>query len=71
LRRLTTPNYWRSLSSADHTQLGVVEEGALTDLLLMNGDPIASVNLIADPASNVVLIMKDVRIHKNSLGEMP
>lgn len=46
-------------------KLGVVEEGALADLLLVDGDPIANIELIADPAKNLLLIMKDGRIHKN------
>lgn len=48
-------------------KLGVVQEGALADLLLVDGDPIANIELIADPAKNLVLIMKDGRIHKNTL----
>ena len=30
-------------------QLGVVEPGALADLLLVDGDPIANIDLLADP----------------------
>jgi imidazolonepropionase-like amidohydrolase len=48
-------------------KLGVVEEGALADLLLVQGDPIANINLIADPATNFVVIMKGGKIYKNSL----
>ena len=48
-------------------KLGVVEQGALADLLLVGGDPIANINLIEDPAKNFVLIMKDGKIHKNTL----
>ena len=48
-------------------KLGVVEQGALADLLLVDGDPIADINLIADPASNLVAIMKDGKVYKNSL----
>ena len=48
-------------------KLGVVEEGALADLLLVDGDPIANISLIADPAKNLLVIMKDGRIFKNSL----
>src|SRR5262249_6359774 len=47
-------------------KLGVVEEGALADLLLVNGDPIANIKLIEDPATNFVVIMKDGKIYKNS-----
>jgi len=48
-------------------KLGVVEEGALADLLLVDGDPIASIRLIGDPAKNLLVIMKDGRIYKNAL----
>jgi imidazolonepropionase-like amidohydrolase len=48
-------------------KLGVVEEGALADLLLVDGNPIADIKLIADPAKNFVLIMKDGKIYKNTL----
>lgn len=48
-------------------KLGVVEEGALADLLLVDGDPIANIKLIEDPAKNFVLIMKDGNIYKNTL----
>ncbi len=48
-------------------KLGVVEEGALADLLLVDGDPIADINLIADPAKTLLVIMKDGTIFKNAL----
>jgi imidazolonepropionase-like amidohydrolase len=48
-------------------KLGVVEQGALADLLLVDGDPIANIKLIEDPARNFVVIMKDGKIFKNSL----
>jgi imidazolonepropionase-like amidohydrolase len=50
-------------------KLGVVEEGALADLLLVDGDPIANIRLIEDPAKNFVVIMKDGRIYKNSISK--
>ena len=46
-------------------KLGVVEEGALADLLLVDGDPLKNIKLIADPARNFVVIMKDGKIYKN------
>jgi imidazolonepropionase-like amidohydrolase len=46
-------------------KLGVVEQGALADLLLVDGDPLKNLELIADPAKNVVVIMKDGKIYKN------
>jgi imidazolonepropionase-like amidohydrolase len=48
-------------------KLGVVEQGALADLLLVDGDPIADIKLLADPAKNLRVIMKDGRIFKNAL----
>lgn len=48
-------------------KLGVVEEGALADLLLVDGDPIANIKLIEDPAKNLLVIMKDGRVYKNAL----
>jgi imidazolonepropionase-like amidohydrolase len=50
-------------------KLGVVEEGALADLLLVNGDPIANIKLIEDPEKNFVIIMKDGMIYKNTLNQ--
>ena len=48
-------------------RLGVVEEGALADLLLVDGNPIENLKLVEDPAKNFVLIMKDGRTYKNTL----
>jgi imidazolonepropionase-like amidohydrolase len=56
------------LRSPYEGKLGVVQEGALADLLLMNGDPIANISLIEDPAKNFSVIMKDGTIYKNTLG---
>jgi imidazolonepropionase-like amidohydrolase len=47
--------------------LGVVEQGALADLLLVDGDPLADIKLLEDPEKNLVVIMKDGRIFKNAL----
>lgn len=48
-------------------RLGVVEEGALADLILVDGDPTANINLVADPERNFRVIMKDGKVYKNSL----
>ena len=45
-------------------RLGVVAEGALADLILVNGDPIARIDLVGDPARNFDVIMKDGKIYK-------
>ena len=49
-------------------KLGVVEAGALADLLLVNGNPLENIRLIEDPEKNFLVIMKDGVIYKNLLG---
>lgn len=48
--------------------LGVIAEGALADLLLVEGDPTADLALIKDPAKNFVVIIKNGQIYKNLLN---
>ena len=48
-------------------KLGVVEQGAVADLLLVDGNPLENITVIADPAKNFKVIMKDGRLHKNAL----
>jgi imidazolonepropionase-like amidohydrolase len=50
-------------------KLGVVEEGALADLLLVEGNPLENIELIADPHKNFVVIMKNGKIYKNSVAK--
>jgi len=50
-------------------KLGVVEEGALADLILVDGNPLENLELVADPARNFKIIMKDGRILKNTLAK--
>lgn len=47
-------------------KLGIVEEGALADLILVNGDPLANLDLIASPAKNFSVIMKDGVVYKEA-----
>ncbi|HZO57720.1 MAG TPA: amidohydrolase family protein [Bryobacteraceae bacterium] len=49
-------------------KLGVVEEGALADLLLIDGDPISNIKLIEAPAKNILVIMKDGKVFKNTFA---
>nr|WP_295083371.1 amidohydrolase family protein [uncultured Roseateles sp.] len=53
------------LRSPYRGRLGVVQEGALADLLLVDGNPIENIALIAEPAKNLLVIMKDGRVVKN------
>jgi imidazolonepropionase-like amidohydrolase len=48
-------------------KLGVVEANAYADLLLVDGDPTANLDLIGDPAKNFKIIMKGGKVHKNTL----
>src|SRR5690606_37113314 len=48
-------------------KLGVVEEGAMADMLLVNGNPLKELELLADPAKNIVVIIKDGKVYKNTL----
>ena len=48
-------------------RVGVVEEGALADLLLVDGNPLQDINLVADPGRNFLVIMKDGKLYKNLL----
>jgi imidazolonepropionase-like amidohydrolase len=50
-------------------KLGVVEQGALADLLLVDGDPITDIKLIEHPEKSLLVIMKDGRIYKNALRQ--
>jgi len=47
--------------------LGIIEEGALADLLLVEGDPLDDITLLSRPDTALAVIMKDGRIVKNSL----
>ena len=44
----------------------VAKEGAFADLILVNGNPIENIDLVADPDKNFVVIMKDGKIYKNT-----
>jgi imidazolonepropionase-like amidohydrolase len=48
-------------------KLGVIEEGAYADFLLIDGNPLKDLSLIGDPEKNFKLIVKDGIIYKNSL----
>jgi len=50
-------------------KLGVIEEGALADLVLVDGNPVEDIKLIADPARNFIVIMKDGKVYKNLLSK--
>jgi len=49
--------------------LGVIKVGAYADILLVDGNPLENLDLVADPDKNFVVIMKDGKIYKNVLQE--
>lgn len=48
-------------------KLGVLEEGAMADMLLVNGDPLKDLKLLANPEKNFLVIIKDGKVYKNAL----
>jgi imidazolonepropionase-like amidohydrolase len=48
-------------------KLGVVEEGALADLLLVDGNPLENIKLVEDPDKNFLVIMKDGTVYKDTV----
>jgi imidazolonepropionase-like amidohydrolase len=50
-------------------KLGVIQEGAFADLLILDPDaanPIDDVAVFADPHKNIQVVMKDGRVHRSS-----
>lgn len=47
--------------------LGVIKEGAYADMLLVDGNPVKDVTIMADWKNNLKVIMKDGKIYKNTL----
>jgi imidazolonepropionase-like amidohydrolase len=48
--------------------LGRIEPGAYADILIVDGDPLQDIALIGDPERTMKIIMKDGRIHKDTLS---
>jgi imidazolonepropionase-like amidohydrolase len=48
--------------------LGVIEEGAYADMVLVEGNPLEDITLLRDYENNFKLIMKDGQIWKNTLN---
>ena len=46
----------------------MIEEGAHADLLVVDGDPLQNIALLAAPATSLKLIMKGGAIYKDGLG---
>jgi len=49
-------------------KLGVIEEGAYADLLLVEGNPLQDINVMVDYEKNFLMIIKDGTIYKNIMN---
>lgn len=81
LRRWFSPAEILTMATADNAELlglsgprnpyagklGIIEPGALADLLLVEGNPLDDITLVEDPDKNFVVIMKDGKIHKDAM----
>jgi imidazolonepropionase-like amidohydrolase len=48
-------------------KLGVIEKGAMADILIYSGNPLEDVAVVNDPETNLKLIIKDGDVFKNEL----
>ena len=49
-------------------KLGVIEAGAMADILIYSKNPLDDVSVVTDPENNLRLIIKDGTIYKNTLN---
>lgn len=50
-------------------RLGVVNVGAIADLIVVDGDPLTDISLLTKPSKNIPVIMKAGKIVKNNLSD--
>jgi len=50
-------------------KLGVIEEGAYADILLVDGNPLSDLKILEDYEKSFLLIIKDGVIYKNGLSK--
>ncbi len=71
LRQATVNNAelmsWSGPRNPYPSKLGVIEQGAYADILLVNGNPLEKLELFNHPEENLALIMKDGKIYKNEI----
>ena len=48
-------------------RLGCVRQGALADLLVVDGNPLEDISVLGDGGKGIVMIMKDGKFHKRTL----
>ena len=47
--------------------IGEIKEGAYADMVLVDGNPLKNIDLVANPDKNFVVIMKDGKVYKNTI----
>lgn len=48
-------------------KLGVIEEGALADILIIDGNPLDNLEVLKNADQNILLVMKNGKLYKNKL----
>ena len=48
-------------------EIGVLRKGSYADIVILNGNPVENLDVLGD-TGNILFVMKDGRIHKNTLG---
>ena len=48
-------------------KLGVIEEDALADVILVDGNPLEDITVLGDPENNIPVFIKDGKVVKNEL----
>jgi imidazolonepropionase-like amidohydrolase len=56
-----------SASVSTESRLGVIQEGAFADLLVLDGNPLEDINVLAEPDNHLQFIMKQGRIYYDRL----
>ena len=67
LKRHSEHAYKENKRAREQLALGAPQLKLMADLLLVDGNPLANIKLIEDPANNFLVIMKDGAIYKNRL----
>jgi imidazolonepropionase-like amidohydrolase len=49
-------------------KVGVIEEGAMADILIYSKNPLEDVSIVEDYENNLKLIIKDGKTYKNTIG---
>lgn len=47
--------------------IGSIKEGNYADMIIVDGNPLKDIDLVADPDKNFIMIMKDGKIYKNTI----